>query len=74
MDESAAQCGECGKPSVTKDGRALCLKCLRAAIRQETPMAGCYRGAGRGADHRQAGEAEPSPWAENAVRHLEGDS
>ncbi len=36
-------CVNCGKPSVTKDGRPpLCLKCLRNTIKHETPIIGCY--------------------------------
>jgi hypothetical protein len=62
---------QCGQPAVTRDGRSLCLEHLREAIRQETPMTGCYRGRRRTADHRQERECEPSPWRENAVRALE---
>ncbi len=68
MDGEA--CTECGKPSVTRDGRHLCLKCLRAACRKDTPTTGWHKGRGPGAS--QAYEGEPSPWGENAVRHLEG--
>ncbi len=51
-------CTECGKPAVTKDGRSLCLKCLRASIRDAVPMTGCYRGMYRTPDHKQATSAE----------------
>ncbi len=61
----------CGKPAVTRDGRNLCLKCLRDAIREETPMVGCYRGLGRSSDHRQAADNGGSPAGENAVRAME---
>lgn len=45
-------CTGCGKPAVTRDGRSLCLKCLRAAIRKETPVPGEFRRF-RGSDQRE---------------------
>lgn len=30
------------KDAITKDGRNLCLKCLRREIRRETPIPGIY--------------------------------
>lgn len=65
-------CSECGKPSVTKDGRHLCMKCLRKSIRRDTPVPGMYSRS-RGPDKRAESEGDPSPWRENAVRHMEGD-
>lgn len=54
---------------MTRDGRHLCLKHLKAAIARETPMVGCYRGLTRTDGHKQA-TGEPGPWHENAVRAL----
>jgi hypothetical protein len=67
----ATSCEVCGKESVTKDGRNLCLKCLRAAIRAETHVPWSY---GRGGGKRQAFDSgDNNPWGDNAVRALEGD-
>jgi uncharacterized Zn finger protein (UPF0148 family) len=63
-------CTECGKPAVTKDGRSLCLKCLRQWVNQQTPMVGCYKGMFRTSEHKQARSSE-SPGCENAVRAME---
>ena len=71
MAEAERACTGCGKPAVTRDGRDLCLKCLRKAVAKDTPMVGCWVGCHRGPNHAQAADREPSPWAENAVREME---
>ena len=64
-------CTECGKPAVTKDGRHLCMKCLKKAINATTPIPGLYKGRGRGPDHREYKGKDPGPWYENNVRGME---
>lgn len=63
-------CSQCGKPAVTRDGRDLCVKCLKAWVKDATPMVGCYVGLMRTSDHQQARDSD-SPALENAVRALE---
>lgn len=65
------KCDECKREAVTKDGRNLCLHCLRRAVAAATPMVGCFVGRSRGDDHRQARDLDDSPWQANAVRALE---
>lgn len=73
MDATPEPCTACNKkPAITRDGRLLCGKCLKAIIASETPMVGCYRGMTRTRDHKQD-NADPGPWFDNAVRCLEGD-
>jgi hypothetical protein len=57
-------------PAITRD-RRFCQKCLRAFIREISPgtAAHCDR---RSYEQKQDMSMEPSPWQENAVRHLEG--
>jgi len=69
-EAAPASCTECGKPAVTRDGRHLCLKCLKQAIAAVNPVP---PPSNRSRDHKAAPEYEPSPWGENAIRHLEGD-
>jgi len=63
-------CADCQKKqAVTNDGR-FCKPCLGVLIRSMTPIR--YT-VGRSAGKQQAGDFEPSPWGENAVRAMEGD-
>ncbi len=67
MDE-LPPCTVCGKPSVTRDGRHLCKKCLMRWVCRETPIG---YGRPRSADARQDESREPSPWGELNVRRME---
>lgn len=70
-DEILPPCTECGKPSVTRDGRHLCKKCLRKVIQAETPIHGGYWGGFRTRDMREAPGHDSSPGGENAIRAWE---
>lgn len=61
-------CTECGKPSVTKDGRHWCRGCLRRWIEQQSPI---KRGRTRTPDEREDKRREPDPWQELNLRILE---
>lgn len=55
------------KATVTVNLTYLCKECYRELYKGVLPMVTDSKGSKGG------GASEPSPWGENAVRHLEGD-
>lgn len=67
--EQLPPCTECGKPSVTRDGRHWCRGCLMRWIYRENPIAESR--SYRPPEAKQDMAREPSPWNELNVRLLE---
>lgn len=68
-EEVVPPCTQCGRKSVTRDGRHWCRSCLMKWVFSQTPIE--YPPRYRPPEAKQDMAREPSPWNELNVRLLE---